>query len=111
MALSSEDTALVTGASSGIGEATVRALCEAGAVVHAAARRGDRLERLAEETGCIPHVLDVRHRAAVTELGRELPIDILVNNAGLGRALGSIWTAEVDDIERTVDTNLTAAST
>ena len=108
MALSEQDTALVTGASSGIGEATVRALRDHQVMVHAAARRGDRLDELAQETGCIPHVIDVRDRDAVARLG-ELPIDILVNNAGLGRALGSVWTAEVDDIERTVDTNVTAA--
>ncbi len=53
----------------------------------AAARRLDRLEKLAEETGCIPVQLDVRNRAAVMAFGKEQPVDILVNNAGLGRAL------------------------
>ncbi|MGI9604716.1 MAG: SDR family oxidoreductase [Acidimicrobiales bacterium] len=108
MPLSSTDVALVTGASSGIGEATVRALRERGVVVHAAARRLERLEKLADETGCIPLELDVRDRAGVTALA-ELPVDILINNAGLGRALGSIWTADLDDIEKTIDTNVTAA--
>ena len=60
MALDQGTTALVTGASSGIGEATVRALREKGVVVHAAARRLERLEQLSAETGCIPHHLDVR---------------------------------------------------
>ena len=71
MPLSSTDVALVTGASSGIGEATVIALRERGIVVHAAARRIDRLEDLAERTGCIPHQLDVRDRAAVTAIGED----------------------------------------
>jgi len=104
-----ECTALVTGASSGIGEATVRALCARGATVYAAARRLDRLEQLAEQTGCIAHELDVRDRDAVAAIGAVAPFDVLVNNAGLGRAMGSIWTAPADDIERTVDTNVTAA--
>ena len=102
-------TALVTGASSGIGEATVRALCAEGFDVHAAARRMDRLDRLAAETGCVPHALDVRDRVAVAALGREVAVDVLVNNAGLGRALGSIWSGDPADIDLTVDTNLTSA--
>lgn len=102
-------TALVTGASSGIGAATVRALRDRGFEVHAVARREERLAQLAEETGCVVHVLDVRDREAVAALGRELPVDILVNNAGLGRAIGAIWRGTDDDIDRTVDTNLTAA--
>ena len=109
MSLSSTDSALVTGASSGIGESTVRALRNKGVVVHAAARRLDRLEALAAETGCIPHELDVRDRPSVARLAEQQPFDIVVNNAGLGRAMGSLWTADIDDIERTIDTNVTSA--
>lgn len=109
MAIGETDTALVTGASSGIGEATVRALREHGVVVYAAARRIDRLEKLADETGCIPYELDVRDRLAVKEFGEKHPIDILINNAGLGRALGSLWNAKIEDIEMTVDTNVISA--
>lgn len=109
MSIGETDTALVTGASSGIGEATVRALREKGVTVYAAARRLERLEALAEETGCIPCELDVRDRKAVKDIGERYPIDILVNNAGLGRALGSLWNAEIEDIEMTVDTNVTSA--
>lgn len=108
MTLSATDVALVTGASSGIGEATVRALSERGVTVHALARRGERLQELADQTGCIAHTVDVRDRDAVAALG-ELDVDILVNNAGLGRAMGSLATASLDDIERTVDTNVTSA--
>ncbi len=109
MSLDQNTKALVTGASSGIGEATARALRARGVKVFAAARRLDRLEKLAEETGCIPVQLDVRNRAAVMTFGKEQPVDILVNNAGLGRALGAMWKAEVEDIEITVETNVTAA--
>ena len=109
MSLSPSDVALVTGASSGIGEATVVALRDRGIQVHAAARRGDRLDDLAQRTGCIPHQLDVRDRSAVTRLGETVPVDILVNNAGLGRAIGSLSSATIDDIETTIDTNVTSA--
>ena len=108
MTLQLSDTALVTGASSGIGAATVRALRAKGVNVLAAARRVDRLEELAAETGCIPLELDVRDRAAVARLEHDHTIDILINNAGLGRAMGSLATADIDDIERTIDTNVTA---
>ena len=97
MSLDRNTKALVTGASSGICEATARALRARGVKVYAAARRLDRLEKLAEETGCIPVQLDVRNRAAVMAFGKEQPVDILVNNAGLGRALGAMWKAEVAD--------------
>lgn len=100
--------ALVTGASSGIGEATVRVLCGAGWTVTAVARRTDRLEQLSADTGCDAVVLDVTDRAGVQELCGSTPFDLVVNNAGLGRAMGTIWEATDDDIDRTVDTNVTA---
>ncbi len=107
MTLRPTDTALVTGASSGIGAAVVRALRTADVHVIAAARRVDRLAALAEETGCSVLELDVRNRESVAAL-EKLEIDVLVNNAGLGRAMGSLATASIDDIERTIDTNVTA---
>lgn len=108
MTLQATDTALVTGASSGIGEATVRALRAKGVQVIAAARRIDRLDVLAADTGCIPLELDVRDRDAVSAIEHDHDIDILINNAGLGRAMGSLATADVSDIERTIDTNVTS---
>lgn len=99
---------LVTGASSGIGEATARCLAANGAKVYAVARRLDRLEKLASETGCIPIQLDVRDRQGIKDLAANCPVDILVNNAGVGRALGKMWDASDEDIELTVDTNLTS---
>ncbi len=100
-------TALVTGASSGIGAATTRVLAGAGWHVVAAARRRDRLEALAEETGCVPITLDVTDAGAVRTVGQSEPFDLVVNNAGLGRAMGAIWEASDDDVERTIETNVT----
>jgi len=75
---------LVTGASSGIGRATVEALCAAGAMVVAAARNVNELARLAEETGCEPLMLDVSDEAAIDEaLGSLDVFDGLVNCAGI----------------------------
>ena len=94
-------SALVTGASSGIGSATARALAAAGAAVTLAARRAERLERLAAEIGGRVAVqpADMRHEDQILRLfavARERfgGVDILVNNAGLGRAapLGSAAT-------------------
>jgi NAD(P)-dependent dehydrogenase (short-subunit alcohol dehydrogenase family) len=75
---------LVTGASSGIGRATVEALCASGASVIAAARNVNELARLAEETGCEPLMLDVSDEAAIDEaLGSLEAFDGLVNCAGI----------------------------
>ncbi|GAA1724284.1 SDR family NAD(P)-dependent oxidoreductase [Aeromicrobium alkaliterrae] len=80
-------TAIVTGASSGLGEGFARTLAEAGATVYAAARRVDRLEALADEVrGVVPVVCDVTDadaRARLVERASATgPIDVLVNNAG-----------------------------
>ncbi len=75
---------LVTGASSGIGRATVEMLCASGASVVAAARNVNELARLAEETGCEPLVLDVSDEAGIDEaLGSLDAFDGLVNCAGI----------------------------
>ncbi|MSP81409.1 MAG: SDR family oxidoreductase [Alphaproteobacteria bacterium] len=81
--------ALVTGASGGIGLATVEALVAAGFRTIATARRRDRLEELSERLGkaCHPLSLDVRDGASVAGLVDRLPaalraIDVLINNAG-----------------------------
>ncbi|HUO73489.1 MAG TPA: SDR family NAD(P)-dependent oxidoreductase [Solirubrobacteraceae bacterium] len=106
--------ALVTGASSGIGEATAIALAERGAAVAIGARRIDRLERLADRIRAVggtalPIELDVssaeQAHAAVTrtvsELGR---LDTLVNNAGL-MLLGPAVGAPLEDWQRMLDVN------
>jgi NADP-dependent 3-hydroxy acid dehydrogenase YdfG len=107
--------ALVTGASSGIGEATARELASLGAKVALAARRLERLERLAAEIGGAGHTAlaiesDVTEQEqaigavdrTVDELGR---LDILVNNAGV-MLLGPIENAPVEEWERMIDLNL-----
>jgi NADP-dependent 3-hydroxy acid dehydrogenase YdfG len=102
--------ALVTGASSGIGEATARALAAQGAKVAVAARRKDRLDALAGEIGGLSIEADVTDReqavAAVertaSELGR---LDIVINNAGV-MLLGPIVDAPVEEWDRMIALNL-----
>jgi NADP-dependent 3-hydroxy acid dehydrogenase YdfG len=102
--------ALVTGASSGIGEATARALAAAGAKVALAARRKDRLDALAGELDGLAIEADVTDReqaistveTTASELGR---IDIVVNNAGV-MLLGNIVDAPVEEWDRMIDLNL-----
>jgi len=109
VALEDYSCALVTGASSGIGAAVVRSLRARGLTVHAVARRRERLEVLAEETGCECHELDVRDTARVFEVIGALDADIVVNNAGLGRGFGNLHEARPEDIDATIDTNVRAA--
>jgi NADP-dependent 3-hydroxy acid dehydrogenase YdfG len=106
-----QDTvALVTGASSGIGEATARALAEQGATVAVAARRKDRLDALAAEIGGVAIETDVTDRgqavAAVERTAHELGrLDIVINNAGV-MLLGPIVDAPVEEWDRMVALNL-----
>lgn len=102
--------ALVTGASSGIGEATARALAEAGATVAVAARRKDRLDALAAELGGLAIEADVTDReqatgaveTTVSELGR---LDVVINNAGV-MYLGEIVDAPIEEWDGMIDLNL-----
>jgi NADP-dependent 3-hydroxy acid dehydrogenase YdfG len=74
--------AIVTGASSGIGEATARTLASQGFHVVAVARRGDRLQRLADEIGGTAAPADVTDVDAIEALAAGLSrVDVLVNNA------------------------------
>lgn len=82
-AMQSGMRALVTGASSGIGEAVVRQLCAAGYSVTAIARRAERLQTLAAETGATPLALDLTDTAHLYELLSKEHFDVLVNNAGV----------------------------
>lgn len=105
MPLSDYRTALVTGASSGMGRAIAERLAAAGIEVHAVARNASAL---AEVKGCVQHVVDVSDTAALEALAAELEIDILVNNAGVSRP-GNIVGAQRFDIDEQVDVNLRAA--
>ncbi|HEX7814045.1 SDR family oxidoreductase [Dyella sp.] len=105
---------LVTGASSGFGEAIVRRFVADGHRVVAVGRRGPLLEKLADELGrehVLPFVLDVSDRAAVAALPANLPaefaaVDVLVNNAGLALGLEPAQQADMDNWETMVDTNI-----
>src|SRR5580704_17560122 len=91
--------ALVTGASSGIGAATVRRLRAEGLEVHAMARDADRLAELTKATGCIPHALDVRATAEIAKLASRIEVDVLVNNAGQSRQ-GDVLNNSADDVDQ-----------
>jgi 3-hydroxy acid dehydrogenase / malonic semialdehyde reductase len=106
-------TAIVTGASSGIGLTTARALAGEGARVALGARRTDRLEKIAAELGegHVVEQLDVTDpgssrsfvEVAVGELGK---IDILVNNAGLALGRTEIAEGSDEDDRLMVETNV-----
>ncbi|MDP6804782.1 MAG: SDR family oxidoreductase [Rhodospirillales bacterium] len=106
MALNDYATALVTGASSGIGRVIVERLAARGLRVHAVARRKRRLDSLADKTGCVPHTIDVCDLDAMRKAFTGEEIDILVNNAGIGRGHESLMRASDEDVEATLHTNI-----
>lgn len=108
MPFSDYKTALVTGASSGIGAAIVERFCKEGLEVHALARSADLLQELSGRTGCIAHAVDVRDLGAVTQLTSEVPFDILVNCAGINFP-GSIATATAEQVDAEIAVNLQSA--
>ncbi|HJP22684.1 MAG: SDR family oxidoreductase [Alphaproteobacteria bacterium] len=106
MTIADYATALVTGASSGIGAATVRALCDRGLETWALARRPERLAELSAETGCHTLAADVRDGSGLDAALEGLEIDVLVNSAGVGRGMEGLLTASPEDIAATTETNL-----
>jgi NADP-dependent 3-hydroxy acid dehydrogenase YdfG len=101
-------TAVVTGASSGIGAATARRLAAEGFDVVAAARRRDRLDELAASTPGIRAVtLDVTSPASVAELADSLDdVAVLVNNAGGAIGIEPVEVADPADWQTMFDTNV-----
>lgn len=107
---------LITGATAGIGEASVRAFVDAGWQVVATGRREDRLEALAKDVGADRvHTLtfDIRDEAARDAALEKLPesfrsIDLLINNAGLARGTEPAQAADLDNWKVMIDTNVTA---
>ena len=104
---------LITGASAGFGEAMARRFVEGGHRVIAAARRGDRLERLREALGeaVLPLVLDVSDPGSVEQGLASLPeawqpIDVLINNAGLALGVAPAAHCSLADWTTMIDTNV-----
>jgi short-subunit dehydrogenase len=117
MTVSTRPTALVTGASSGIGEAVARALAGAGYGVALVARRFDRLEVLADEIRAAGGVAlavmaDLRESDQIIHMAEQVaaglgPVEVLVNNAGVG-VPHRAWRASEEVIESLIGTNLIA---
>lgn len=129
-ASSSRPTALITGASSGIGQATAHWFWERGWNLVLWARRIDRLEELKGHleqdhraagngngtgvgtgAGIVIAEVDVRDRASVESAYRLLPeawkpVQLLLNNAGLSQGLNAVHDSDPEDVDRVLDTNL-----
>ncbi|WP_282777121.1 SDR family NAD(P)-dependent oxidoreductase [Nocardia sp. CC201C] len=105
--MSSTRTAVVTGASSGIGEATARELAKQGYHVYVGARRVDRLEKLAAEIGGTALPLDVTDEESVRAFTEAVEsVDVLVNNAGGAKGLATVADADLDDWRWMWETNV-----
>jgi NADP-dependent 3-hydroxy acid dehydrogenase YdfG len=101
-------TAVITGASSGIGAATAHALAEAGFRVYLGARRQDRLREVAKPVGGTALPLDVMDLESIEAFAAQLPsrVHLLVNNAGGALGVDRIETARDEDWQRMWETNV-----
>lgn len=117
MVLLAGQTVLITGASSGIGQASAVVFAQVGCRLILLARRLSRLEELAEslkaqyQTDCLCLAGDVRNPDEIIPLLNSLPlawqtVDILINNAGLSRGLERFDQALLSDWEEMIDTNI-----
>jgi NADP-dependent 3-hydroxy acid dehydrogenase YdfG len=108
--MTNRETAIVTGASSGIGAATVRALANSGYDVVACSRRTDRLDALAAENAAITaHHLDITDQKSVDQLVSDLSdrkVSILINNAGGAFDAASVLDSDPDVWSKTYDLNV-----
>lgn len=101
-------TALVTGASSGIGRAIAQRLAAEGLKVYALGRDIAALNALATQCGAIPISLDLQNPEQLGSLFSENEIDVVVNNAGLLPELAKFSDSKPDDIDSMIDINLRA---
>lgn len=111
--MSEQKIALVTGATSGIGEACAHRLLAAGYRVILTGRNEAKLDKLKEEYGenVLTLVFDIRNRKSVEEAVASLPddwteIDVLVNNAGLALGLEPEYEGDCRDWDTMIDTNI-----
>jgi len=107
----------ITGASSGFGLACADLFAKNGAKLIIAARRTDRLKKIAKElkskykTNILPVELDVRNKSMVSAVVKNLPsgwknIEVLINNAGLSRGLDKLHEGKFNDWDEMIDTNI-----
>ncbi|WP_270259535.1 SDR family oxidoreductase [Kocuria marina] len=111
MPLGNGKVAVVTGASTGIGEATVRRLRESGWTVYAVARRAERLEELARETGASAVPTDITDQAQVDALrdrvlGEQDTVDAILNISGGARGTDTVADAKDEDWQWMYDVNV-----
>lgn len=101
-------TAVVTGAGSGIGAATARALTEAGFKVFCMGRRADRIAAIAEEIGGVPVVGDVTNLEDVANLAKQVgdQLNVLVNNAGGAIGLDPVVDSNPEDWRAMFESNV-----
>ena len=110
-------TVVITGATSGIGEACAQAFAAKGSGLVLTARRKEILEKMAAEiknTHGVPvevFAFDVRSRKAVFAFAEELSAknlvpDVIINNAGLARGLSKLQDGDIDEWEEMIDTNV-----
>jgi serine 3-dehydrogenase len=106
-------TALITGATAGIGEASARRFAADGWRVIATGRRGDRLRRLSDDLGeaCLPLELDMRDTDALADAallaGEWGEVDLLLNNAGLAPPMSPLQEADFAALDNAIETNVT----
>ncbi|WP_430246332.1 SDR family oxidoreductase [Neorhizobium sp. DAR64861/K0K2] len=101
-------TAVVTGATSGIGRATVLKLRELGLTVYAVGRNEDKLQELAALSGAKPIKADVRDTGEIFDRLLGVEVDILVNNAGILSTRASFHEIDPAEIDAMIDINLKA---